>query len=130
MNKILVGIVFMFLSVSFVIGQNQRVEKSEMPLLVFEKTTFDFGKILQNSDGTCEFAFTNKGKKALILTNLKSSCGCTVPEWSKDPIKNGRSGVVKVKYITNKSGKFSKSITVYSNANIIGRVSDQNKPAY
>jgi len=84
--------------------------------IAFEKTIHDYGTITQGSDGNCEFKFTNKGKKPLILSNVRASCGCTVPEWPKEPILPGKEGVIKVKYNTNSQGSFNKSITVNSNA--------------
>jgi hypothetical protein len=84
--------------------------------IVFEKTVHDYGTIAQGADGNCEFKFTNKGKTPLILSNVRASCGCTVPEWPKEPIEPGKEGVIKVKYNTNSPGSFNKSITVNSNA--------------
>jgi len=84
--------------------------------IVFEKTVHDYGTIIQGSDGNCEFKFTNRGKGPLILNDVKTSCGCTVPEWPKEPIPPEKTGVIKVKYDTNRLGAFSKTITVSSNA--------------
>ena len=84
--------------------------------IVFEKTIHDYGTIIQGSDGNCEFVFTNNGKTPLILNNVSSSCGCTVPEWPRAPIEPGKTGIIKVKYDTGKIGGFTKKITVRSNA--------------
>jgi hypothetical protein len=84
--------------------------------IVFEKTVHDYGTITQGSDGNCEFKFTNKGEGPLILSNVKTSCGCTVPEWPNAPIPPGKTGIIKVKYDTNRLGAFSKTVTVSSNA--------------
>ncbi len=84
--------------------------------IVFEKTVHDYGTITQGSDGNCEFKFTNKGEGPLILNNVKTSCGCTVPEWPNAPIPPGKTGIIKVKYDTNRLGAFSKTVTVSSNA--------------
>ena len=70
----------------------------------------------QHGDGKCEFAFTNDGKEPLILSNVRSSCGCTVPTWPRQPILPGQSEVIKVKYDTKRVGMINKSIHVYSNA--------------
>jgi len=86
------------------------------PQILFEKTVYDFGNIPYQSDGTCEFAFKNTGKEPLILTNCRSSCGCTVPDWPKTPINKKQSGSIKVKYNTSRVGPFQKTITVISNA--------------
>jgi len=84
--------------------------------IVFAKTIHDYGTIVQGADGNCEFKFTNKGKEPLVLSNVTSSCGCTVPVWPREPIAPGKSGSIKVKYDTNRVGNFTKSITVNSNA--------------
>jgi len=82
----------------------------------FATDTYDYGKIAKGADGNCEFKFTNTGKEPLIISNAKGSCGCTVPNWPKDPIKPGESGVIKVHYDTNRPGAISKTVTVTSNA--------------
>ena len=84
--------------------------------IIFVKTTHDYGTITQGADGNCEFKFTNKAKEPLILSDVHASCGCTVPDWPKEPIPAGKTGVIKVKYNTNSVGTFSKTITVNSNA--------------
>ncbi len=84
--------------------------------ILFEKTVYDYGNIEQGSDGTSEFIFTNKGQSPLVLSNVRASCGCTVPQWTKEPIEPGKTGVIKVKYNTNLVGTFNKSVTVNSNA--------------
>jgi hypothetical protein len=86
------------------------------PVITFDKVVHDYGTILQNSDGTCEFNFDNDGKEPLILSRPKSSCGCTVPTWPKQPILPGKADVIKVTYSTNRVGPFNKTVTVYSNA--------------
>ncbi|MEI6173895.1 MAG: DUF1573 domain-containing protein [Bacteroidota bacterium] len=82
----------------------------------FAKTVHDYGTIVQGSDGTCEFKFTNTGKEPLILSRPQSSCGCTVPTWPQEPILPGKSDVIKVTYNTNNIGPINKTITVNSNA--------------
>jgi len=84
--------------------------------IVFEKLVHDYGTIKQGGDGNTEFVFTNKGESPLVLKNVRSSCGCTVPSWPREPIAPGETGSIKVKYNTARVGSFSKSITVSSNA--------------
>ena len=91
-------------------------KKVKSPAILFEETTHDFGTIPYNGDGTFEFKFTNTGKAPLILTNCQSSCGCTIPEWPKDPIPPKGKGAIKVKYNTTRVGPFTKTVTVISNA--------------
>ena len=85
-------------------------------IITFDVETMDYGTIEQNSNGERTFKFTNNGNAPLIISNVKSSCGCTVPSYSKTPIAPNTSGVITVKYDTKKVGAFSKTITVTSNA--------------
>jgi len=85
-------------------------------VMQFESQVHDYGTIVKGSDGTCEFKFTNGGKTPLIIQNVSASCGCTVPEWTKEPIQPGKSGSIKVKYNTAIIAGFSKTVTVVSNA--------------
>lgn len=83
----------------------------------FEKEVYDFGAIKQGDVVNYEFKFTNAGKEPLIITEAHGSCGCTVPEYPKEPIKAGGKGVIKVTF--NSAGKSSlqdKTVTISSNA--------------
>ena len=73
-------------------------------------------KIAKGSDGVRVFEFTNTGSEALVISDVKSSCGCTVPEKPKGPIAPGETGQIKVKYDTKRVGPIRKTVTVYSNA--------------
>lgn len=84
--------------------------------ITFEKDVHDFGTLKQGGDATTEFKFTNTGSEPLLITDSKGSCGCTVPEWSKEPIAPGKTGVIKVKYDSKRVGPINKSVTVTSNA--------------
>jgi len=90
--------------------------KSNAEMTFKEDLTFNFGKLKQDSDGTHEFIFKNTGKDPLIITNVKSSCGCTVPTFPEAPVKKGETAKIHVKYDTHRIGVFTKTITVYSNA--------------
>ncbi|UCH13483.1 MAG: DUF1573 domain-containing protein, partial [Bacteroidales bacterium] len=94
---------------------NTKVDK-KAPVITFETLEYDYGTIYQGDDGKCEFVFKNTGKNPLVLSNVRPSCGCTVPKWSKEPIKGGDNSSIEVKYNTKRVGSFSKSITVHSNA--------------
>lgn len=101
----------------FAIGlyaQESPVAKTDS--IVFDKMVHNYGTIEQGGDGTCEFTFTNTGKEPLVLTSVRAGCGCTLPEWSKDPILPGESGVIKVKYDTRRVGPIAKAVVVTSNA--------------
>lgn len=82
----------------------------------FEQETIDYGTIDQYADGVREFVFTNTGNEPLVISSAKGSCGCTVPTYPREPIAPGESGKLKVKYDTKRVGKFTKSVTIQSNA--------------
>ncbi|MFV0541307.1 MAG: DUF1573 domain-containing protein [Aestuariibaculum sp.] len=82
----------------------------------FETEEIDYGTIQQNANGERTFTFTNTGKSPIIISQVKSSCGCTVPSYSKTPILPGGKSEIKVKYATNRIGNFKKTITIVSNA--------------
>jgi hypothetical protein len=84
--------------------------------IVFEKELHDYGTIEQGANGVYDFKFTNPSKEPLIISNCKGSCGCTVPNWPKEPIRPGASGVIKVSYDTKRVGAFNKTVTITSNA--------------
>jgi len=86
------------------------------PQIDFERTEHDYGKVEQGGDGTTEFVFTNTGTEPLIISKAKGSCGCTVPEWPKEPIAPGAKSAIKVKYDTKRVGPISKSVTITSNS--------------
>ena len=97
-------------------AQPKKTKKVKAPEITFVKLVHDYGQIEQGGNGECEFEFKNTGKADLILTNCRSSCGCTVPSWPKDPIPPGKKAVIKVKYNTQRIGQINKTITVESNA--------------
>jgi hypothetical protein len=93
-----------------------KAKKVKAPEISFDYLVYDYGTILEGDPGTCEFTFKNTGKEPLVLSNVYSSCGCTVPDWPKDPIMPGKSSTIKVKYATSRIGGINKTITVVSNA--------------
>lgn len=96
------------------VNQNQ---ETNGPEITFKETNHDFGEIQFKGNGSYEFVFVNTGNEPLILTQPKSSCGCTVPEWPRQPILPGESNVIKVTYKnTDRPGNFNKYVTVFSNS--------------
>ena len=86
-------------------------------VMSFEDDKYDFGKITQGEKVAYSYKFKNVGKSPLIILNATATCGCTVPEVPKDPIKPGDEGEIKVVFDSNgKSGMQDKVITVTSNA--------------
>lgn len=105
-------------------------------IMTFETETIDYGTVEKSSDGTRIFKFTNTGKSPLKIESVKSSCGCTIPSYPKEEIMPGESNEIKVKYNTNKPGRFSKSVSIYTNGSpkrailrIKGNVIDPNAAA-
>ncbi|WP_395808769.1 DUF1573 domain-containing protein [Daejeonella sp.] len=106
---ILCSVVFLFASVTAFKVE----EKAEFK---FEKETHDFGKIPQGKPVSVEFKFTNTGNEPLIITNIESVCGCTVPKYTNTPILKGQSGTITVTYNAAALAPFSKGLTIRSNA--------------
>ncbi len=117
MKKILLIIFVGILSIS-INGQTQEEIKKDYtgPVFEFENEVIDYGDILKNSDGNRVFKFKNVGKSPLIISSIRSSCGCTVPSKPEEPIMPGEVGEIKVKYATNRVGPFSKTVTINSNS--------------
>ncbi|MFH6768038.1 DUF1573 domain-containing protein [Gaetbulibacter aquiaggeris] len=126
--KKLITILFIGL-ISFSINAQDKVAK-----IKFKTDTVDYGTIEKGADGLRIFEFTNTGDAPLIVSKVTSSCGCTVPKWSQDPILPGKTGEIQVKYDTNRVNPIRKTITVISNADtptvalkIKGEVIDSSK---
>ncbi len=121
MKSIMLSLFVVLFATSITFSQTMSAKDSikaakNAPFMLFENTTHDYGTVPYNGDGTCEFKFKNTGKTPLIISNCQASCGCTVPEWPKDPIQKGASAVIKVKYNTTRVGLIQKTVTVTSNA--------------
>ena len=86
--------------------------------ITFNKKSHDFGTINElDGDVTCEFEVTNTGNSPLLLLRAVSSCGCTVPEFQKEPIRPGQKGIIRVTYhAKGRPGPFTKSVRIYDNS--------------
>ena len=118
MKRTVNTLLILILSVGLFNATSNKVESKtgKVAIISFETEVIDYGTIEQHSDGARLFAFTNEGDAPLLITNVKTSCGCTVPSYSKEPILPGKSGELKIKYDTKRLGAFTKTITVTSNA--------------
>ena len=117
MKKIIFVLFIGVLSINLNAQTEQEIKKDFTgPIFQFENEVIDYGEIAQNSDGNRVFTFKNIGKSPLIITQVKGSCGCTVPTKPEEPIMPGETGEIKVKYATNRIGPFSKTVTISSNA--------------
>ncbi|TDN87153.1 uncharacterized protein DUF1573 [Salegentibacter sp. 24] len=118
----------------FVVTGFSAVTAQEKAKIEFKSETIDYGEINKGSDGVRVFEFTNTGNVPLVISEVTSSCGCTIPKKPEEPIQPGESGEIQVKYDTNRVGPIRKTITVYSNADqatkslkIKGRVVEENE---
>lgn len=91
-------------------GQEAVTKPEEAAGMTFEEELFDFGTVKEGDIVEHVFSFTNTGKVPLVISDARSTCGCTVPDWPKDPIEPGAKGQIKVKFDTD------------------GKVERQNKP--
>ena len=91
-------------------------QDSEKAEFKFNEEKHDFGKIPQGIPVTTVFEFTNIGKEPLILTDVKPTCGCTIADYTKTPVKSGEKGLIKITYNAQAVMPFNKTIVVTSNA--------------
>lgn len=115
---------FAFLVAAMVTANAQNTAVQAGAKIEFSKETHDYGNIKYDGEPNCSFEFKNTGDQPLIISNAKGSCGCTVPEWPKEPIAPGAKGSIRVKYDTKRPGPINKSVTINSNAvNVEGGIS-------
>ena len=99
-------------------------DTNQLARITFEQAEFDFGTVKEGDVVNHDFKFTNTGKVPLTILKARSTCGCTIPEWSEEPIAPGASGVISAKFNTEgKSNNQTKRITVtantYPNDNVV-----------
>jgi hypothetical protein len=102
------------LALSFAFIQGVAAQQSG-PVFQADKMELDFGEIPYKGEGTREFKFRNTGNSMLLVTNARGSCGCTVPEWPKEPIRPNETASIRIKYDTSRSGPILKTVTVTTN---------------
>jgi hypothetical protein len=101
----------------------------------FVEEKHDFGKVPQGKPVTADFVYTNIGQEPLILTEVKPTCGCTIADYTKTPVKKGEKGTIKITYNAAVVAPFNKTIVVTSNAKtptkylvIVGEVTASGTP--
>ena len=112
MKKLFTLIIIMLFGI-YSYSQEGLIKKAE---ITFEKTIINYGTIDKGTNGVRDFVFTNTGNAPLIISNVKSTCGCTIPKKPEKPILPGESDKIQVKYDTKRVGFIRKSISVTSNA--------------
>ena len=99
-----------------VVAAEQRdVSMETFPVMSFKEEQFDFGEIVQGTHVEHIFTFTNTGDAPLVITNARSSCGCTVPEYPREPVAPGQSADLLVKFDGSGRGTVNKNITLTTN---------------
>ena len=116
MKKLILSLAIIFSGSINILAQDKPVAVENGAKIEFNKEVHDYGTIKNGADGTCIFEIKNTGSEALIISNAKGSCGCTVPSWPKEPIAPGATSQLKVKYDTKRTGSINKSVTIFSNA--------------
>jgi len=119
MKKILIVI---GLFIALIPGRAQHVNNGvALPkpadVLRLKETSHNFGKIPQGRPAVYVFEITNTGATPLTLENVQASCGCTTPEWSREPIPAGGTAAIKVGYNAFAEGPFAKTVTIIYNSN-------------
>jgi hypothetical protein len=117
------------------VNPNEQQAKKAGQDIYFAQSTYDYGEIPEGSDGLYTIHFKNLGEQAIVVNRVRSSCGCTIPSWPRNPIEPGEEGEIQVKYNTALRGSFMKSVYVYSTAanspvklTIKGKVVGENEP--
>ena len=93
-----------------------KAQDDQKPEFKFNEEKHDFGKIPQGTPVTTVFEFTNIGVEPLILTDVRPTCGCTIADYTKTPVKSGDKGTIKITYNAAFAAPFTKTIVVTSNA--------------
>ncbi|MEM9919563.1 MAG: DUF1573 domain-containing protein [Bacteroidota bacterium] len=98
------------------VSADEVVDKDKVAIMTFKETEYDFGTIKEGEVVKHTFSFVNTGKVPLLISNARSTCGCTVPKWPKEPIAPGESGKIKVRFnSTNKRDRQNKPVTITAN---------------
>ncbi|HLW14323.1 MAG TPA: DUF1573 domain-containing protein [Flavobacteriaceae bacterium] len=100
---------------SVVAAEQRDIEISTFPVMNFDEDQFDFGEIEQGTRVEHMFTFVNSGDAPLVITNARSSCGCTVPEYTREPVAPGEKGELLVKFDGSGRGTVNKNITLTTN---------------
>ena len=107
-RKIVLVINLILIVISGALAQNEN--DPDGAIISVDKFVYEYGTIQKGSPGNCTFIFTNTGKEPLILANVQTSCGCTTPSWTVDPVLPNKKGKIDVHYDTNRMGAFVKQL--------------------
>ncbi len=131
LNKLVPGgiLLLLILTVSSCGGQNGSQEQDSITtediahiainqsVMVFDTLIHDFGTIIEGERVVCYFDYRNEGGEDLLITSVEATCGCTTPDWSREPLKPGKKGSLEIIFdASGRSGVQRKVVTVMSNA--------------
>jgi hypothetical protein len=92
------------------------IDQKALTTMALADSVHDFGVIKEGEKVTYTFKYTNTGEHPLLVSDVKASCGCTLPEWTKDSIAPGKEGLIRVQFNSEgRPGNFEKTITVIAN---------------
>ena len=111
-----IATLFAFVLITFL--ANAQPPETAQETLALKETAFDFGTIPQGKPVYHFFEVTNTGKDPMVIANVQTSCGCTTPEWSKEPIAPGETAKIRIGYNAAGEGHFEKYITIMYNQNL------------
>lgn len=116
MKKICFILFALVMSANIVSAQNEAQTKNG-PKAEFESIEHNFGKVKESVGSvTCDFKFKNTGTEPIIIQRVQTTCGCTTPDYTKEPVLPGKEGVIKVTFTTTgRIGSFYKGITIFTN---------------
>jgi hypothetical protein len=109
-------LVFIFMTILFATGIASAQETATATIALAEEM-YDFGDVKEDGGSvTHTFIVKNTGTQPLVISRVLASCGCTSPDWTKEPIEPGKTGEVMVTYNPeNRPGSFNKTVSIYSN---------------
>jgi hypothetical protein len=116
MKRIAATYILLIVFLGACVNSNEEKAKKSGKGIYFEEEFHNYGEITENSDGSYKFLFRNVSDEPIIINRVRSSCGCTIPLWPREPIEPGRQDEILVRYNTELMGSFQKSIYVYSTA--------------
>ncbi|MBS1615674.1 MAG: DUF1573 domain-containing protein [Bacteroidetes bacterium] len=127
MKKVILSLAFLSLLAPATFAQTSKKEPAKAEAkssltpenIDFKSESYDFGTVPEGPSAEHVFLFKNTGKEPIVIQRVQPSCGCTAPDWSKEPIAPGKTGMVKATYGTQgRPGHFEKTMTVFTNAGV------------
>lgn len=117
MKKVVLSFLMMLFVVAAYAQEKAQVASVNGPQITFQESEYKFGDLEQGEKAEHVFTFKNTGSAPLVLSDVRTTCGCTASEWPKEPVAPGKSGQIKVTFNSaGKMGAQNKVVTIVSNA--------------